>query len=179
MLNTLERIILENNFRQILLYFPLSSEFDVKPLLYKLKKRKNMHIYIPKIRGDEFDLIEFRFPLHKGKFSLFEPKGRIKQGVKLDVMIVPMLAWDKQMRRIGFGKGYYDRFYAKLSNKPYIIFISLLGLYVHKNITQEFDIGADLVLTPYYKVRRKYNGMDMDKPYNLNYLYPSNFFYNL
>lgn len=179
MLQTLQKIILENQFKNILLYFPLSNEFDVRPLLYKLKKTKGIHLYLPKVKGDEFDLIEFRYPLHKGRFSLFEPKGKVRTGIKLDVMIVPILAWDQKMRRIGFGKGYYDRFYAKLSNKPYIIFVSLLGLYVHKNITQEFDIGADLVLTPYYKVRRKYNGMDMDKPYNLNYFYLSNFFCNL
>lgn len=179
MLMILEKIILEKNFRNILLYFPLLGEFDIRPLLYKLKKRKHITLYLPKLKGDEFELVEFRYPLHKGKFSLYEPRGRAKRACKLDVMIVPILAWDQKMRRIGFGKGYYDRFYAKLSNKPYIIFVSLLDLYVHKNITQEFDIGADMVLTPKYKVRRKYNGMDMDKPYNLNYFCPSNFFCNL
>nr|WP_267891717.1 5-formyltetrahydrofolate cyclo-ligase [Helicobacter cholecystus] len=179
MLETLEKIILQNHFRHILLYFPLPSEFDITALLYKLKKRRNICLYVPKIKGEEFDLIEFRLPLFKEKFSIFEPRGRVKKRAKLDVMIVPMLAWDKKMRRIGFGRGYYDRFYAKLSSKPYIIFVSLLGLYVCQKITQDFDVGADLILVPSCKIRRKYNGMDMDKPYNLNYLYPSNFSCNL
>lgn len=179
MLQVLQSILELKKCKHILLYYPLKSEFDITPLLTKLKKKKNIHLYLPKLRGEEFDLVEYRLPLCRGKFKIFEPSGRMRERVKLDVMIVPMLGWDKQGRRIGFGKGYYDRFYAKLSNKPYIIFVSLLGLYVKKNITQHFDIGADLILTPFYQARRKNNGMDMDKPYNLDYLYPDNFFCNL
>lgn len=179
MLDQLAGILKKKRFKHILLYYPLASEFDIRAILCNLKKQKNIHLYIPRLDGSEFDLLEYRFPLHKGRFSLHEPSGRKKDIRRLDAMVVPILGWDKEMRRVGFGKGFYDRFYSKLSNKPYIIFISLLGVYIDENITQHFDIGADLVLTPYYQARRKYNGMDIDKPYNLDYLYPSDFFCNL
>ncbi len=179
MLQTLQKVLITKRAKHILLYYPLLGEFDITALLYKLKKKRGVCVYLPKLKGDEFEIIPFRFPLFKERFRLYEPRGKTQKNPKIDAMVVPMLGWDCKMRRIGFGKGYYDRFYAKLSNKPYIIFVSLLGLYVKENVTQDFDIGADLIVTPRYKVRRKKNGMDMDKPYNLDCFSPSDFFYHL
>lgn len=139
--------------RNILLYCPLKTEVNIFPLIYKLKKRKCYKIFIPKVTGVSFDVVEFNLPLKKNKYGISECNTRIKQP-KIDVMIVPILGMDSSFRRIGFGKGMYDRFFAKLKIKPKIIFITK-KLYFSKDIiTQEFDIQGDYLISNFYSLKR-------------------------
>ena len=47
-------------------------------------------------------------PLYVSKFGILEPKSTNKEFTP-DVIIVPLVAFDSQLNRIGYGKGYYDR----------------------------------------------------------------------
>ncbi|KAI8899548.1 hypothetical protein BC833DRAFT_585417 [Globomyces pollinis-pini] len=74
----------------------------------------------------------------------------------LDLVIMPGLAFDKQGNRIGYGKGYYDRFlvkcseYAKSRNVdgPKTIAIGLLKQFVDSVPVEETDIKPDIILSP-------------------------------
>ena len=48
------------------------------------------------------------------KFGILEPKSTNKE-IKPDLVIVPLLAFDKALNRIGYGKGYYDRILQRIS----------------------------------------------------------------
>jgi 5-formyltetrahydrofolate cyclo-ligase len=92
-------------------------------------------------------------PLKKKKFNIYEPNNSfLKFKIKLDLAIVPIVGFDKDFRRIGFGAGYYDRFFGLLKYKPTIIFTQICKCYCKKTITQTHDIKADYIITNrYYK----------------------------
>lgn len=166
MLEEIERVILQRKAKRVLLYCPLPLELDITPLLWRLKKRREVEVYVPYMQGEEFVATLFRLPLSYAKFSILQPKNARSNTQKIDLIVAPSIALDKGLGRIGFGRGNYDRFYAKLTSKPYIIFVSYLSFFVKKKITQDFDIRGDIALSPKCRLRRKKSGVFMDRPYN-------------
>ena len=59
-----------------------------------------------------FVTIEDLAQLKKGMLNIYEPVGEVIAKNMIDVMIVPMVAYDKNRHRLGHGKGYYDRYLA-------------------------------------------------------------------
>ena len=60
-----------------------------------------------------FKLWIFKEPLYMNNFGILEPKNS-KTEVVPDLVLVPLVAFDRQLNRIGYGKGYYDRSLAKI-----------------------------------------------------------------
>lgn len=144
--HTLETIINKYNPQSILFYLPMSHEVDVTKLL--LQERKKRLVYVPFMLGDSFKMVAYRQPLKRGKFKIKEPKNSHRVINNIDMMIVPILGMDKSYRRVGFGKGMYDRFYERLTKKPLVIFIQTSLCYTSSLITDDYDIKADYVITP-------------------------------
>jgi len=61
-----------------------------------------------------FKLWIFKEPLYVNKFGILEPKNSIKEIIP-DLIMVPLVAFDSRLNRIGYGKGYYDRSLRKIS----------------------------------------------------------------
>jgi 5-formyltetrahydrofolate cyclo-ligase len=97
---------------------------------------------------DSFKMVPFRLPLTPKKFGIYEPGNTNLKIKKIDVAIVPAVGVDGEGRRVGFGKGMYDRFFARLKHKPYIIFVQSRLCTTSKYICDEHDIKADLLITP-------------------------------
>ena len=67
----------------------------------------------------------FKEPLYVNKFGILEPKDNKKKIIP-DLVLVPLVAFDKKLNRIGYGKGYYDRSLKKISkNKKKIISLGI------------------------------------------------------
>ena len=135
--------------KKILLYIPLKAEVDIKNLINKLRKRKNIKVYVPFMVDKSFVPVLYRLPLCKKRFGIKEPISCVyrKNNLNLDMMIVPIVGIDKTYRRIGFGAGMYDRFYEKLNKKPIVVFTQLELSFTTKLITNDYDIGADYIIT--------------------------------
>ena len=56
----------------------------------------------------------FKEPLYVNQFGILEPKNSIKEIIP-DLIMVPLVAFDNRLNRIGYGKGYYDRSLRKIS----------------------------------------------------------------
>ena len=56
----------------------------------------------------------FKEPLYVNQFGILEPKNSIKEIIP-DLIMVPLVAFDNRLNRIGYGKGYYDRNLRKIS----------------------------------------------------------------
>lgn len=95
---------------QLLLYYPLADEPDIRPL-YSLDKQ----IALPWLDDEgnmEFSLFSGR--LKKGKYNIMEPDERLPLILKDDaVIIIPALAYTSEKVRLGRGKGCYDRFLSR------------------------------------------------------------------
>lgn len=143
----LENFIKASEVKNILLYVPLGTEVDVKPLINKFRKYKNKNIYVPYMHDLSFKIVKFRLPLHGKKFGIKEPNNSFTKPRKIDVAIVPIVGVDAIGKRIGFGKGMYDRFFDTLDYKPTIIFTQLVLCKSKEILSEDHDIQADYIIT--------------------------------
>lgn len=131
----------------LLFYSPLSLEFDIRKLLRFYRKKRNVRIFLPKISGESFKAVRYRLPLQKQAFGVYEPSDSTLWA-KMDCAIVPVLGVDKKLRRIGFGKGMYDRFF-EANQVSKVIFVCRAFHYLPYIITQDYDIKGDVYITPF------------------------------
>ena len=139
--------------KNILLYAPLDLEVNIFPLIFHLKKQKNIKIFLPfvfqngKFANQRFKIVPFRLPLAKNKFNIYESKNsNFMNFDKIDLAIVPILGVDCAFRRIGFGKGMFDRFYEGLKRKPKTIFVSRILHFSNAKISDFYDITGDFLV---------------------------------
>ena len=98
-------------------YYPVNFEIDDLILLRKFKKNK-FNISLPVIKKNfQMDFYSWSFsePLKINKYGIPEPEN--KNIVYPDVLLIPLVAFDKKLNRLGYGGGYYDRFIKKLFKK--------------------------------------------------------------
>ncbi len=141
----LERFIGAYKPKSVLLYIPLNIEVDVSPLVRKLR-RGRVEVFVPFMVGDSFKLVKYRLPLQSKKFGIKEPPNSFFKAKKIDLAIIPIVGVDKECKRIGFGKGMYDRFFASLDYKPFTIFTQLCLCKSDKKLSNQYDIQADLII---------------------------------
>ena len=132
--------------KSILIYHPLSNEVDLLKVIIKIRRTND--VYLPFMEDQSFKMVRFRLPLHKKKFNIFEAGNSFRKIDTVDIAIVPAVGVDINLQRIGFGKGMYDRFFAKLKKKPYTIFLQAGECYTKEKICDKHDISCDVLLTP-------------------------------
>ena len=132
--------------KSILIYHPLSNEVDLLKVIIKIRRTND--VYLPFMEDQSFKMVRFRLPLHKKKFNIFEAGNSFRKINTVDIAIVPAVGVDINLQRIGFGKGMYDRFFAKLKKKPYTIFLQAGECYTKEKICDKHDISCDVLLTP-------------------------------
>ena len=154
-LNYLKNYFKTISNRSILVYNPFGFEVDISSLIPLLKRNKNK-VYSPFMVGQSFKMVNYRLPLFKAKFGIKQSKNSFKDIKKINYAIVPVVGIDGNYKRIGFGKGMYDRFFAKLKSKPIIIFVQLDYCFTKTIVSEVFDIQADIVVAgKYNKIIRK------------------------
>jgi 5-formyltetrahydrofolate cyclo-ligase len=152
----LEIIHIENP-KNILLFIPLHTEPNVLKVinrLRRLKRRNGVNIYVPYMTGESFEAVLYRLPLRTKQFGIKEPAFS-KPARKIDLAVVPVIGYDASFRRVGFGKGMYDRFFAsycqknntKLFKKPVTVFVQRQNCYSPIPVTDAHDIQADYIVS--------------------------------
>lgn len=102
----------------IALYYPSNYEINILKIVKDLKKIKAITL-LPKIKDKnllKFEEWNSKDILITNKFGIPEPIETQKSYVP-DIVLVPLLAFDKKMNRLGYGKGFYDRYLHKVTNK--------------------------------------------------------------
>ena len=132
-------------------YFPMADEIDPRPLLEDLMGR-GCTLALPVVtqRGQP---LEFRAwgvgdPLEDGPHGTVHPLSRAAR-VRPAIMLVPLLAFDLQGFRLGYGGGYYDRTLAQLRDQGQVIAIGL-AFGVQRVVAvphDHLDQRLDLILT--------------------------------
>ncbi len=106
-------------------YFPVNNEIDDLEILKKFEK-KNFTVSLPVVKKNfDMDFYNFSFndPLIVNRYGIPEPqKNKI---VYPDIILIPMVGFDKNLNRLGYGGGYYDRIIEKLMKKKKILKIGL------------------------------------------------------
>jgi 5-formyltetrahydrofolate cyclo-ligase len=129
----------------------LKSEINPVPLMRKLADQ-GAQLALPVVAGKGQPLImrawSFGEPLDSGVWGIREPKADAPE-VAPDILIVPLLAFDRTGNRIGYGAGYYDFTIAKLrAMKPTVaIGIAFAAQEIAEVPVTPRDARLDLVLT--------------------------------
>ena len=129
-------------------YFPVNCEADTFQLMRVLKQKK-FKLSLPVVSSKfdmNFYLWNFNDPLNVNKYGIPEPQ--LKKKVIPDVLLVPMVAYDHKLNRLGYGGGYYDRFLKKYEKKNIIkIGLAISCQEVKRLPTNSFDKKMDFILT--------------------------------
>jgi len=117
----LKQNILYKNAKIVALYKSLPSEVDTAEIIEHALSYGKI-VVLPKVVGEElrFYKIGKDEVFVKSKFGVEEPIGDERNFIdknELDLVIVPGLCFDEEGNRLGFGKGYYDRFLANTELK--------------------------------------------------------------
>lgn len=102
----------------LLLYYPLTDEVDVRPLIFKAVEA-GKRVLLPVCVGNELELYPYEgeASLMVGSYGIMEPKGTKflpERYSEIDMAIIPGMAYDRTGHRLGRGKGYYDRLLPQL-----------------------------------------------------------------
>ena len=140
-LNSKEFILSSN----IALYFPIKGEIDLTGLL----KVKNKNFYFPRCNGNELEFVKYsgEESLIVGKYNIIEPEGEATDPKILDIIYVPALIANKKGYRLGYGKGFYDRFFKKHNLKTKKIIVVANGLITNDFSEDSTDFKCDNVLS--------------------------------
>jgi len=152
------------HYKRILFFIPLKNEVDIYWVLKRLRREKK-EIFVPFMEENSFKMVKYALPLRKKNFSILEPLNKNQTLKKIDLAIVPIVGIDKSFKRVGFGKGMYDRFFAKLKYKPKIVFVQLRPCVSKNKLTDFYDIRGDEFIS--FKVRSKYG----DNSINSNFFF--------
>ena len=136
-------------------YYPVNFEIDDLVLLKKFEKNK-FDISLPVIKKNfQMDFYKWSFSnlLKVNKYGIPEPEK--KNIVYPDILLIPLLAFDKNLNRLGYGGGYYDRLIEKLSKKKNIIKIGLAfsTQKIDKIPINIYDQKLDYIVTNKYIIK--------------------------
>ena len=134
------------NSDTILIYVSKDSEVDTINLINCFLKSKK--VAVPKVNNNiiEFYYIDSLDDLEKGSFNILEPTTNKKvTDFNNAVCITPGICFNKEGYRIGYGKGYYDRFFSK--HKIYAIGLCYQECLINDNFTNSYDIKVNEVIS--------------------------------
>ncbi len=139
--------IQQSSIKDIMLFIPLKNEVNIAPLI-KVLRQRGYNLYVPYMEDESFRLVKYRLPLFKKKFNIKEPRFSRKRVKSIDLAVVPVLGIDKNFKRVGFGKGMYDRFFQRESRTiKTTIFLAREIFFSSEIITNHYDISADKLCT--------------------------------
>lgn len=138
-------------------YSAHTGEIDPTPILHiawQLKK----NCYLPVMQTEKqlcFVRYEADDALSPNHYQILEPAihpEKIIQPSQLDLVLVPLVAFDKQGNRLGMGSGYYDATFAFLKNskrphKPYLLGLAYEWQCCETTYPEEWDIKLDAIAT--------------------------------
>lgn len=132
--------------KTLLIYISINSEVDTTKIINYFLNTKN--IAVPKIIDNDmfFCYITNLNDLTPGKYNIPEPTNEnIVTDFDNAICIVPGICYDKKNYRIGYGKGYYDRFLSK--NKIKTIGLCYKECMIEKIDNDKYDYKIDEVIT--------------------------------
>ena len=158
---------------ELFCFVSFGSEVDTHPIILQALQDKKK-VYLPRIdvdTGMEFYQIDNLEGLQSSNFGVPEPlpdptrrylQNEIWQTMINRLMVLPGLAFDLQGNRIGYGAGYYDKFFGKYVGLSFYKLAICYDFQIVEEIkAEEYDIKADAILTPTRRINCSKEGNRM------------------
>ncbi len=130
-------------------YYSYNYEVDTTKILKEFEKKKFL-ISLPKIKKNfQMDFFQWssKEPLSINKYGIPEPIS--DKVIYPDILLVPIVAFDKYLNRIGYGGGFYDRYIKRIKKNKKIITIGLAFSFqkVKKIKINNYDMKLNFIVT--------------------------------
>lgn len=135
-------------------YVSLVHEVNTLKIIQELLKTKR--VCVPKVEGEIMNFYEIHSldDLKEGYFHVLEPTvSDLVLPQDIDCMLVPMVAFDDRLYRVGYGKGFYDKYFT-LKHHYYKIGIAFEFQKVKEIDINKFDIALDEIITEANRYKR-------------------------
>jgi 5-formyltetrahydrofolate cyclo-ligase len=132
-------------------YWRIKDEMDCQPILIRLMD-SYQPVCLPVVLGDDEPLAlrlwEPGTPLYEAGFGTLAPT-ELAPLVEPDVILMPLLGFDKRGTRLGYGGGYYDRTLMKLSKKPRLVGLAFAAQELDMIPREAHDVPLDMIVTEF------------------------------
>ncbi len=132
--------------KSLMVFYPIKGEPDLRPL-YRRWIAEGKDLFLPRVEGSE--IVPVRVTsfenLRRGSFGIPEPEGEPVNPEVIDAVLVPGVAFDRKGFRLGFGKGFYDRFLKDL--RALKVGVAYSFQILSEIPAQRWDVPVDLIVT--------------------------------
>ena len=151
-----QRLSFNDHVQFLLSYYPLPDRAEIDPFLFS----KSIQLTLPELEiaypvinieqsTMQAHLVIENTVLINNEYNILEPvNGEVVDPTLLDVIFVPLLAFDTEGYRVGYGKGYYDRFLARCRQEVIAIGFSYFEPIDKIDDANQFDIPLNYCITP-------------------------------
>ncbi len=144
-----EMLFEEEHFKKaktVAFYIPKGNEVQTKSMI-EHAIREGKEVLVP-VTNDEITMCGFTsfFDMAPGKFGVPEPKHHVPKDNLAEVVLVPGIVFGLCMHRIGYGKGYYDRYFKK-NPKAFKIGLAFDFQVMDELPRHKHDIPTELIIT--------------------------------
>jgi 5-formyltetrahydrofolate cyclo-ligase len=148
-INNLKKSLNNIKYQSIGIYHPIKNEVDILKLMPLLDS--SIQIALPVIINNEIDFYSWdkseNSLIKNPEFKILEPQIAKSKPIQPDIIITPLLSYDKNNIRLGYGGGFYDRYFARY---PSIVKIGVASkIQESKDLLpcESFDIKLDQIIT--------------------------------
>lgn len=143
-LTVLEKLSGDRDKKKVFCYLSYSAEAPTDGLIERLLEQ-GYEVYCPRVEGKEMQVVAYGEDFTISSWGIREPVGEPFEG-EIDYAIVPFLAVDKQGNRLGYGGGYYDRYFERNPNTLRIAYG--FDFQIQKEVpTEETDKKMNCIVT--------------------------------
>ena len=145
--------IQNRDLKKILVYQSIDNEPSIEQTT-ELAWQKDIEVYIPKVISKEkiiINRLRKNSSYSKNKFGIKESNDLdTVELAEIDLAVLPLVGIDLNGFRLGYGGGYYDRFFnqeSELSRKPFIIGVGYAFQVLEVSFAEDHDLKCDSVIT--------------------------------
>jgi len=130
-------------------YYPFNYELNILNILEVFEKKNDFTISLPRItKNNEMNFFMWskNEPLRINKYGIPEPISKKK--IYPDILLIPLVGFDENLNRLGYGGGYYDRYLSKAQNdKIFKIGVGFSFQKVKNLPIKKYDKKLDCIIT--------------------------------